>query len=86
MTRARVDVDPDTLAEVAAHTGGRFFRATDTDSLAQIYEEIDAMETTTEILDQFERYQELYPWFILLGLFFLGLERYLSETRWRSLP
>jgi len=83
---ARVDVDEKTLADVADLTGGRFFRATDTDSLAQIYAEIDAMETTTAMLEKFERYRELYPWLVLAALALLGLERVLGETRLRRLP
>ena len=83
---ARVDVDEGTLAEVAKLTGGRFFRATDTDSLAQIYEEIDAMEKTTAKLEKFERYRELYPWLVLAALGLLALELLLSETRLRRLP
>lgn len=83
---ARVDVDEETLAEMADRTGGRFFRATDTDSLAQIYDEIDAMEKTTATLERFEQYRELYPWLLLAALLLLGLERTLAETRSRSLP
>lgn len=83
---ARVDVDEETLAEVADLTGGRFFRATDTDSLVQIYEEIDAMETTAAKLEKFERYRELYPWLALAALVTLALEAVLSETRFRRLP
>ncbi len=83
---ARVDVDEETLARVAEVTGGRFFRATDVDSLAQIYEEIDAMETTTETLERFESYRELYPWLVLAGLLVLAAERFLAETRLRRLP
>ena len=35
------DVDEDTLSKIADETGGKFFRATDTDSLKHIYAEID---------------------------------------------
>ncbi len=37
-------IDEDTLREVAAATGGRFFRARDTRALADIYAEIDRLE------------------------------------------
>lgn len=83
---ARVDVDEATLEEVAEITGGRFFRATDTTSLAEIYAEIDQMEKTEATLERFERYRELYPWLVLAALFVLGLELALGETRLRSLP
>ncbi len=42
----QVNIDEATLAKVAAITGGKYFRATDTDSLAKIYTEIDKLEKT----------------------------------------
>ena len=39
-----VNIDEETLQKVAEETGGRYFRATDSDSLAAIYEEIDQLE------------------------------------------
>lgn len=41
-----VSIDEDTLKRVAAATGGEYFRATDTDSLRQIYKRIDELEKT----------------------------------------
>ena len=35
-----------TLREIAATTGGRYFRADDTESLVGVYHEIDALEPT----------------------------------------
>lgn len=81
-----VDVDEKTLTEVAEITGASFFRATDTDSLEHIYEEIDRLERTTERLTKFERYRELFLWPLLAGLLVLGLELLLAETRLRRLP
>ena len=40
----RVDIYEPTLQEIAELTGGRYFRATDNESLASIYEEIDELE------------------------------------------
>jgi Ca-activated chloride channel family protein len=81
-----VDVDEKTLQAVAETTGGSFFRATDTDSLAGIYEQIDRLETTTERMARFERYRELFLWPLLAGLLLLGVEIALGETRLRRLP
>ena len=39
-----VDIDEASLTEVAETTGGRYFRATDRESLSRIYEEIDDLE------------------------------------------
>lgn len=86
IVRARVDVDEETLARVAEVTGGRFFRATDTDSLSQIYGEIDTLEKNTDVLEKFERYRDFHPWLITAALLILALERLLAETRLRRLP
>jgi Ca-activated chloride channel family protein len=59
--RTPVDpVDEKTLRKVADVTGGRFFRATDADSLARIYAEIDELEKTEVESVRFPRYDEHY--------------------------
>jgi Ca-activated chloride channel homolog len=83
---ARVDVDEETLKQVADATHARFYRATDTDSLDRIYAEIDQLEKTTVEMKRFERYRELFGWVLLPGVFLLGLEVVLGETRLRRLP
>jgi Ca-activated chloride channel family protein len=42
--RVPVQIDEDLLTEIAKMTGGQYFRATDTDSLRRIYQQIDQME------------------------------------------
>ncbi|RMF45733.1 MAG: VWA domain-containing protein [Deltaproteobacteria bacterium] len=42
----RVSLDEATLRQLAESTGGRFFRATDADSLQQVYRRIDQLETS----------------------------------------
>ena len=44
MQNMPVDIDEKTLTEIAAMTGGQYFRAQDTDGLRQVYDEIDEME------------------------------------------
>lgn len=83
---ARVDVDTDTLRKIAAETGGKFFRATDTDGLRQIYTDINRLEKTKETAHKFEQVRELYPWALLPALGVLGLAVGLEHTRYRRLP
>lgn len=71
---ARVDIDEQTLTEVAEKTGAQYFRATDTKSLARIYDEINRMETTTRTIKRFEHYRELFPYLALAALALLALE------------
>ncbi len=81
-----VDVDEETLQKVAETTGAKFFRATDTDSLRRIYEEIDQLEKTTETMKHFEEYRELFPWVILGALSLLCLEALRAAGARRGLP
>ena len=82
----KVDVAEETLKKVATTTSARFYRATDTDSLRNIYAQIDRLEKTTIKLKKFEQYQELFVWALVPGILFLGLETILSQTRFRRLP
>jgi Ca-activated chloride channel homolog len=59
---ANVDVDEKTLQAVANETGGQFYRATDTDSLQKIYEQINRFEKTAQTVQKFEHVEELYRW------------------------
>ncbi len=81
-----VDIDEPTLQETASLTGGRYFRATDRESLQQIYEEIDALETTEIEVEQFTRYGELFHLPLLFGLGVLLLEVGLGRTLLRKIP
>ena len=83
---AQVDVDEKTLAEVADLTGGRFYRATDTDSLGKIYEQINALEKSAQTVRKFEHYDELYSWLLIPALGLLALWFIVQHTRWRRLP
>ena len=70
----RVDIDEKTLSEVAEITGALYFRATDTESLTNIYDEINTMETTTRTIKKFEHYKELFPLFVGLAMLMLAFE------------
>jgi len=84
--RMPVEIDEQLLQQVAKITGGKYFRATDTEALERIYEEIGGMEQTEIITTQYTRYSELMMWFLLPGfLLFLG-EVALGNTRFRKLP
>jgi Ca-activated chloride channel family protein len=69
----KVDVDEDTLQRIATATGARFYRATDTQSLNHIYDEIDKLEKTAFTVHSYEQWQELFVWPALAALAVLGL-------------
>ncbi|HUF76175.1 MAG TPA: VWA domain-containing protein [Longimicrobiales bacterium] len=82
----RVDIDEESLQQIAETTGGRYFRATDTESLAAIYEEIDRLETTEIEVENFTQYEERFPLLLGLGLLLFVAEATLSRTVLRTLP
>jgi Ca-activated chloride channel family protein len=86
LAMAQVDVDEDTLRKIASETGGKFFRATDTQSLKNIYAEIDRLEKTTHQLKRFEHHTELFAWAAWPALALLGAGLGLGHTRFRRLP
>jgi|SRR5579864_4356144 Ca-activated chloride channel homolog len=83
---ANVDVDEKTLQAMASETGGLFYRATDTDSLRKIYEQINRYETSAQTVQKFEHVDELYRWALLPSMGLLGLGVLLQQTRFRRLP
>ena len=82
----QVDIDEETLQKIAATAGARYFRATDTESLREIYAEIDRAEKVAFEAPQFLDYRELYPWLVWPALVLLLLEIGLAETVLRKLP
>ncbi len=82
----KVDVDEKTLEAVAGVTGGTFYRATDTDSLQKIYEQINGLEKTAQSVQKFEHTDEIYSWALIPSVAILGLGLALQHTRFRRLP
>ena len=81
-----VEIDEPTLKQIAATTGGQYFRATDNASLKAIYEEIDQMEKTKISVQEFSTKQEEYMQWALLVLLLLLVEVLLKNTLLRNIP
>lgn len=86
LVMSKVDVDEKTLQAVAAETGGRFYRATDTDSLQKIYDQINRLEKTAQTAQRYEHTDELFGWALFPALALLGLGFGAENTRFRRLP
>jgi Ca-activated chloride channel family protein len=86
LQRTPVDIDEHMLIEVATHTGGQYFRATDGATLQAIYAEINRLEKTTNVTEHYQQYAELFPWFLMPALACLALEIVLVNTRFRKIP
>lgn len=63
-----VEIDEDLLKQIAAETGGRYFRANDNTKLAEIYNEINKMEKARTTVDSFPVYKELFGKYALWAL------------------
>lgn len=58
-------IDEQTLKEIANKTGGKYFRATDKNALAEVFEEIDSLEKTSMDVESFQRTEECFmPWIL----------------------
>ena len=86
MLMQRVEMDEDSLKKIAKQTGGRYFRATDSDSLKQIYEQIDSLEKSEVKWIDHSEYRELFPLFLIPALLLVLLETVLTQTRLRRVP
>jgi len=83
---ARVEIDEDLLRNIAEMTGGKYFRATSSQSLERIYADIDRLERTEIEVTTTRRYSEEFHLFAMWGLLFLVIELFLRYTILRSLP
>ncbi len=92
-----VSIDEDALKEIAASTGGRYFRATDTDSLKEIYSQIDQLERVKLEEKRYAARRDLatapvslgkwrLPSLLLMALGLLVLEVLLANTVFRRVP
>lgn len=79
-------VDADLLREVAEIGNGRFFRATSTEALREVYREIDQLEKTETEGITFVEYRELFAYPLLAGLALSMLHLLAVATRFRTLP
>ena len=74
------------LREVASIADGKFYRATDTQSLEEIYRDIDKLEKTTIGAKKYQEYRDLFPACIAAGCGLLIGQLLLGQTIWKRLP
>lgn len=80
------ELDEALLREIAAVTGGAYFRATDPEALRAIYLEIDRLTATPLEERRQVRYREWYPLLLLAAGALLAAEWLLRGSRWGALP
>ena len=84
--KVKADIDEETLKAMAQFTGGRYFRATNKNSLSEIFDEIDKMEKTKMSVREFSRKEEEFLPFALAAIALLLLHVILRNTVLRNIP
>ncbi len=82
----RFDLDEDVLRDIAAMTGGKYYLATDTEGLRQIYEEINSLEKSEYEVSVYTKHEELAHWLLIPAALLLLLEVVARGTIFRPMP
>ncbi len=82
--KAPVEIDEKLLKYIAGETEGKYFRATDNNKLALIYDEINKLEKTKVEEFKYYNYQEKYRPFVFLAGLLILIEMLLRFTVFRS--
>ena len=81
-----VDIDEESLKKISAMTDAKYFRATNLESLKDIYEQIDLLEKSkVRVLDH-SKYTELFHYFLIPGILLLVAEIIISNSALRRIP
>lgn len=81
-----VEIDEETLSEIASRTGGKYFRATDKQKLKAIYDEINQMEKSKVEITDLTIYHEQWVPLLLLALALLLVEMLFSQIILKRIP
>jgi Ca-activated chloride channel family protein len=79
-------VDEPTMQKIAEMTGGQYYRATDTNGLTSIYQDIDRLETSHMEKTVRVAQREWFLYLIVPAIILLGLEQMLAATRLLRVP
>ena len=82
----RVRLDEATLKQLAEMTDGHYFNAQDTQTLADVYGEIDQLEKTETEGQIYTDYREYFQTLLVPGIVCVFLDLVLSATRFLTLP
>ena len=78
------DLDEKTLTAIAEKTGGRYFRARNTEELNKIYQLLDELEPVEKDKQFFRPMTELYHWPLAFALLLASIIS-ISRINWRGL-
>ena len=80
-----VQIDEETLQNIASVTNGQYFRATSNKALESIYREIDQLERSKIEVKEYHKKKEEFFSLALLALTLLIIEFLLRHTIFRSI-
>lgn len=81
-----IEIDEDVLKKIAATTGGKYYLASDTETLRKIYDEINRLEKSNIEHFGFREFGEMFSYFLIPGLLVLALEIFLTNTVFLKIP
>jgi Ca-activated chloride channel family protein len=86
LRRAFVEMDEETLREIAERTGARYFHAADAEALSDVIEEIDRLERSEIVEVRYLQYEHHYASFVVLAIALMLSSSLLAGTWLRRLP
>jgi Ca-activated chloride channel family protein len=81
-----VEIDTKTLTQIAEKTDAQTYRATNTEKLFQVYEEIDKLEKTKMNVRKYSKRYESYQLFAVIAFIALALATLLKATILKRIP
>ena len=81
-----VEIDEQTMSQIAGTTNGNYFRATSNTKLKEVYREIDKLEKTKLNVKEFSKREEAYAVFALIAFLSILLEILLRNTVLKKIP
>ena len=81
-----IQIDEEVLKKIASLTGGRYYLASDSETLRKIYDDINRLEKSNIEHFGYREYGELFFYFLIPGLMILALEMLLANTIFLKVP
>lgn len=83
--KIKVEIDEESLQDIAAVTNGKFYRATNNETLKKIYLEIDKLEKSLIEVKEYYKKKNMYLPFACIALILLSMEFILKNSIYKSL-
>jgi len=85
-TQEYMPFQEDACRQIARIGSGKFYRATDTRGLSDIFTDIDHLEKHEIAVQEYRTYRDLFAWFAGLGAVLVAGGSACGETLWRQIP